>query len=216
MKICTKCKENKQLDEFHKRNKSKDGLEFKCKTCFSVRAKIYRVNNKVKLNSYQKKYRENNIEQCKLLIKKWTESNKDKVIEYHKDYYVNNKEKINIINNKYRKVNLEKCKILVRTWQNTNLDLCAAYSAKRRVSKFNATPKWLTKEQLDEIETFYTKAKELELQNNTKYHVDHIVPIQGETVSGLHVPWNLQVLTAEENLSKGNKLLDDIIIEITK
>lgn len=111
--------------------------------------------------------------------KGWRESNKNKILEYHKDYRVLNKHKVN------------------------------ALTAKRRATKLQATPQWLTKEEFIEIEELYQIAQAFKLYTGQEYHVDHIVPLQGENVCGLHVPWNLQILEASENLSKHNKLLQD-------
>jgi hypothetical protein len=80
-----------------------------------------------------------------------------------------------------------------------------AKSMKRHTSKMNRTPPWLTKDHFKQIEDMYARAKIAEDFTGEKYHVDHIIPLQGKTVSGLHVPWNLQLLPAVKNFSKGNR-----------
>lgn len=68
--------------------------------------------------------------------------------------------------------------------------------ARKRYLKIGlATPKWIN---IDEM---------LEIYNNKPagHHVDHIIPINGKNVCGLHVPWNLQYLKASDNIKKGNK-----------
>jgi 5-methylcytosine-specific restriction endonuclease McrA len=89
-------------------------------------------------------------------------------------------------------------------WSKNNRGKRNAITAKRNASKLQRTPIWLTKEHYKQIADFYKKAKELDTLTGIKHHVDHIVPLQGENVSGLHVPWNLQILTATENCSKHN------------
>ena len=78
-------------------------------------------------------------------------------------------------------------------------------AAKRRTKILTQTPSWLTKEQRDDIINIYQAAAARTLHTNIQHEVDHIVPLRGENVSGLHVPWNLQILTEQENRQKSNK-----------
>ena len=82
-------------------------------------------------------------------------------------------------------------------------------SSRDRIIRKQATPYWLSKMHKIEIEDIYWCAREMERILGEKFHVDHIVPINGKNVCGLHVPWNLQILTVEENLKKGNKLIEN-------
>jgi 5-methylcytosine-specific restriction endonuclease McrA len=77
---------------------------------------------------------------------------------------------------------------------------------KRRAKKLKATPLWLTKDQHEEIASFYFKSCYLSSLTGIKHEVDHVIPLQGKTVCGLHVPWNLQVITKKQNQSKGASL----------
>ena len=99
-------------------------------------------------------------------------------------YKKNNPDKVKESSNKY----YNKHRKSIREYQNNycknNRHIFNSKGAKRHASKLQATPKWLTKEQIEEIKIIYKNCPK-------GYHVDHIVPLQGKTVRGMHVPWNL-------------------------
>ena len=72
-----------------------------------------------------------------------------------------------------------------------------------------ATPKWLSQEQKQQIVAIYEHMRDCRAVTGEEYHVDHIVPLRGENVCGLHVPWNLQVLPAYVNITKSNSYSED-------
>lgn len=72
-----------------------------------------------------------------------------------------------------------------------------------------ATPKWISSEQKLAMRKTYLTAMQLTKITNERYVVDHIYPLISSVVCGLHVPWNLRVMTQEENLRKSNSLPDD-------
>ena len=124
---------------------------------------------------------------------------------------INDRARINWATNERRKTrqrfwqqaNREKCRKASSNWAKNNSAKTAALVGKRRAVKRKACPAWVNKKKLQEI---YEKAKQMSKLTGVQYHVDHIVPLQHELVCGLHVPWNLQILTAEENIAKANSL----------
>lgn len=121
---------------------------------------------------------------------------------YLKEYYSNPERAAKRLENslKWTKENPDRQKQIYRNWSKRNHYYRAYMSAKRRAQKIQATPKWLTGKQLKEIENIYRNCPK-------GYEVDHIIPLNNPLVCGLHVPWNLQIITEEENRKKGNSFV---------
>lgn len=80
-----------------------------------------------------------------------------------------------------------------------NKALVTSYKAKRRARVRQATPPWLDREMEILIRAIYAQAEQVSVSTGVAHHVDHIVPLVGKTVCGLHVPWNLRVMEGVEN-----------------
>lgn len=96
-----------------------------------------------------------------------------------------------------------------KTWKEKNPLLVKADNKHRRTKHKQATPKWLTDAERAQIRQIYIDAMTVTRITGVKWVVDHIYPLRGETVSGLHVPWNLVPMTRAANLIKSNILPDD-------
>jgi 5-methylcytosine-specific restriction endonuclease McrA len=112
--------------------------------------------------------------------KQWKRKNKAAQLKYMRNWREENKESIKEYMKEYRQQNKERKREV---------------DANRRAAKLNATPKWVDRKELRRV---YEECPE-------GMEVDHIIPLKGATVSGLHVPWNLQYLTKSENSAKGNR-----------
>jgi len=120
------------------------------------------------------------------------------------EYYKRNKQLV-IARAQARPV--EEQRLYRATWKANNpLQVLADNKVRRRKHR-DATPPWLSRKQRSEIRQLYQIAMTMTQTTGERYVVDHIIPLQGETVCGLHVPWNLRVITQEENLKKSNRLL---------
>ena len=151
----------------------------------------YNAQNREKRREYNKKWRDENGERLRENVRKWTAKNKERKSETNRKWYEENKEKV---------------RETKRQWSRANQSKINEYSANRRATRLNATPAWLTDKHRAEMAAIYKEAVAMEKQTGILHHVDHIVPLKGENVSGLHVPWNLQILTATENMSIGNRI----------
>ena len=109
--------------------------------------------------------------------------------------YIKNREKILTRTRKWQAKHVEKRKVAMHKWYLKNQRSVVANVAKRQAAKLLRNPSWSN----------LKKIKEIYLRCPKNRVVDHIIPLQGELVSGLHIPENLQYLTAFENSSKNNR-----------
>jgi hypothetical protein len=139
---------------------------------------------------------------------------------YHKAYYEANKARIAAVKRAYRAANKEKIiankRAAYLATREANLAQKREYrqankgkinflcSMRKKVVK-QRTPMWLSPFDRLKIKCYYSVAAMLARNNKEPWHVDHIVPLQGKLVSGLHVPNNLQFLRGVDNVRKKNK-----------
>ena len=122
--------------------------------------------------------------------KNWHSKNKERHAELTSQWYEQNKEQ-HLANSK--------------AWYAANKSRKLETVTAREKRCVLATPTWADRELIKEL---YELARKLTEQTGIPHEVDHVIPLQGETVSGLHCQDNLQILTQEQNRRKANKLVD--------
>lgn len=126
------------------------------------------------------------------------------VRQFNKQHYVDNREQIIQNVTKYWQQNKSwlapKLKHTYKMYRDANKGRYAYHCRTRQARLLQATPLWLTIDQKKQMIDLYEEAKAKGM------NVDHIIPLRGKTVCGLHVPWNLQLLNPSENFQKSNKL----------
>lgn len=190
-----------------------------CKVCKSLRNRHYRDANKQKIKAYLADYYASNIDRerrrraehysenssaIRARVAKYAKANKEKIAQSCAVYYAENREKLLLKAKEHRKNNLEGRRVYFRKRQQEQRGKVNASVKRIKLAKKKRTPIWLTNDDLWLMNEVYDLAALRTECTGVKWHVDHIVPLHGKTVSGLHVPSNLQVITQEENLRKLN------------
>jgi hypothetical protein len=190
-KVCTKCLVEKSVDCFNKKTKGVHGVKAHCRSCDAAYNSVLYSNNRGEIRKAQQEY---------------YLSNKEKRLNQFHEYYLNHVDEKSLYNKNYGLKNQEQIKQVSIKWRKQNAHRLNASVAKRNATKLQATPSWSNTK---DIEMFYEQATELtELGFPT--HVDHIVPLQSKLVCGLHCEANLQLLSASDNSSKGNRWWPDM------
>ena len=196
MKNCCTCKIAKEISEFHSGAKC-------CKPCANIAAKNSYIKNKEKISLEAKdpasKAHTNALRRARYA------KNPSVIDARNKAWKNKNSEKVALSISNWQKKNPEKCCNNTKKWVQANKGIVNARTRAYQLAKINRTPAWLTAIDYERIQNEYKLAEILRKLTNQQWHVDHIIPLQGKIVSGLHVPSNLRVVVAKENIAKSNK-----------
>lgn len=185
---CSACREMLGKELFYVCSGRSTGISSCCKPCSIEKSRKWNLENKERSDASCEKYRKNNPQ----ILKNWHERNPGYAKNYLKDWLKKNPEKVKANSKRARDRDREKIYVL---------------NGSRRAFAKQATPAWANKwfmAQAHELAKLRTKI------TGFKWHVDHIVPLKGKTVCGLHVESNLQVIPASLNLKKGHRYWPDM------
>lgn len=200
-KTCNVCKHDQPIENFGRNKNCKDGRLCICKPCMREKRRNLKESNPVvyarQLEASRQVKQRLGKAHLKESINQWRKENGDHVKEYAKTYY-NEKGKQKIYAD--RAVNPDAHAKYSREWRNLNPEKAMATKLRGRIG--NRFVSWADEEK---IAAFYRERKRISDETGIVYHVDHIIPLRGERVSGLHVHNNLQILTINENCRKHNK-----------
>ncbi|MDO9345070.1 MAG: hypothetical protein Q7T99_16460 [Pseudomonas sp.] len=222
-----KCKQEKTLDNFTKCSVAKDKLNYRCRSCTSIEKKElyhrkmaanprfaiernqkFKANNPTKPAEYSKTFRQRNPELCREYTRSWYEANREKKLKQHKERRLANLDFYLERERNWRRSRSAEGRAkdfaTKKHYRTLNAALVNSWTAKRKASINQRTPIWISDADLKAIEDLYIEARRRTDAEGVEYHVDHILPLHGKYVSGLHVPSNMQVLLGIENKIKNN------------
>lgn len=213
-KVCTRCKVDQPLSEFSPNKTGKYGKQSRCKACYrEIRMESYR-KDPAKDQAMSRRWKLNNPERNSQIMREWRDANVEHRKAYAAEQYRRDPERGRDAAKAWRDANPGKSLESVMRWVMLNpvhsrglkRSSHAMSASGRGLQRF--TPAWADKSAINKI---YIEAVRMTRETGRMHHVDHIIPINGKTVSGLHWEGNLQILLKEENLTKGTKFDQDIV-----
>lgn len=182
IKTCNGCKQEKPFSAYSTVKPGRgdrNNLASQCKTCRAARNLEWHNANRERSRANRKAFYTRNLEEQRAKAREWGQQNPTRRAATYAE------------------------------WARRNRSALTAKQRARDAAKLGATPKWLTAIQQAQIQEVYDIADARTVQTGVQHHVDHIHPLKGHNFAGLHVPWNLQVLTAFDNHSKKNRVPAD-------
>lgn len=181
-----------------------------CTACVSERkAELYQ-QNKEHILAYMKVqgaiYRAQNPDKRRANTVKWREENKERANEVSRATYARNRDAITTrARAKFALTTTAEAE-RGRAYRQANKGKINKHTMARKAAYLQRTPAWLTVDEHWMIEQAYELAALRTKMFGVAWHVDHVLPLRGKTVSGLHTPYNMQVILGSENCRKGNRM----------